>query len=73
MAQVRFIAAVVQKFPMRLCHLELHRYVILVYKQPNGHITFDPITSGRGKWKVERDLANKYNLQLEFGNFYQVR
>lgn len=55
----------------------LHRYVFLLFKQPNGKIAFDsPYVSdhsalGRPSTST-RDLITKYNLKLVAGNFYQA-
>ncbi|KAJ6223682.1 hypothetical protein RDWZM_002227 [Blomia tropicalis] len=56
----------------------LHRYVFLVYKQPNGRITPDEkrLTNrsgdGRASFKI-REFAKKYNLGEPIaGNFYQA-
>ncbi|XP_054168686.1 protein D3-like isoform X1 [Oppia nitens] len=56
----------------------LHRYVFLVYKQPNRLTPDEPKLSnrsgeGRGQFKI-RNFAKKYNLGEPIaGNFYQAQ
>jgi phosphatidylethanolamine-binding protein len=55
----------------------LHRYVFLLFKQPNGSIEFDsPYVSdhsalGRPSTNTN-ELIKKYDLKLVAGNFYQA-
>uniref|UniRef100_A0A1B6DN91 Phosphatidylethanolamine-binding protein n=1 Tax=Clastoptera arizonana TaxID=38151 RepID=A0A1B6DN91_9HEMI len=57
----------------------LHRYVFLVYKQPNGKINFDePRLTNRSDKKRDgfsiRKFAKKYNLGEPFaGNVFQAK
>lgn len=55
----------------------LHRYVFLLFKQPNGKIDFDsPYVSDHSALNrpssSTRDLMKKYNLEIVAGNFYQA-
>ncbi|RXG52086.1 Protein D2 [Armadillidium vulgare] len=55
----------------------LHRYVLLVYKQP-GKLTFDEeklsSTSGKGRGNFSaKKFAAKYKLDLIAGNFFQAQ
>ena len=55
----------------------LHRYIFLLFKQPEGRIEFDsPYVSdhsslGRPSTST-KDLISKYGLNLVAGNFYQA-
>lgn len=56
----------------------LHRYILLVYKQPDGKINFDEkrLTNrsgdNRGSFHI-RDFAKKYKLGEPLaGNFFQA-
>lgn len=57
----------------------LHRYIFLVYKQPNGKINFDEDiiskTQGKGRGQFSaKQFANKYKLNNPIaGNFYQAQ
>ncbi|XP_050306842.1 protein D3-like isoform X2 [Anthonomus grandis grandis] len=55
----------------------LHRYVFLLYKQPNRlefeeKLVTDKEIGDRPKWSVQK-FADKYNLEMVAGNFFQAQ